>query len=230
MYKKILTVLMAAFLCANTAVAVDVDNFSDLNNAVAGTDSPMIINIISGDDLTSTANINAQGGAVLTINGNGYTLNGNNNYGGFNISNGQTLTLENINLNSFKSNYSGAAIYNNTGSVIIGDNVSFTSNSINASGGTIYNVSGTLTIGDNVSFTSNFNYSYGGAIYNNVAGNSTSSVTIGDNASFTSNSSYAPGGAISNNVVGDNITSSLTIGDNASFTLNSSSAWGAAIS
>ncbi|MDR1327078.1 MAG: hypothetical protein LBJ74_01585 [Heliobacteriaceae bacterium] len=231
MRKEILALLTAAFLCANTAVAdtVDVDNFNDLNTAVADGTSPKIINI--RDDLTSSVDMKAQGAAELTINGGGFTLNGgysgqlHSGYNGFNLKNGQTLTLNNINMTLFNSEYNaqgqydhGGVIYNDgNGTVNISDNAIFTSNSAVRNGGAIYSsYYGTVTIRDNASFTSNTAGGNGGAIYNS------GDITIGNNAAFTGNSADSNGGVIYN-------YSDITIGNHASFTGNSANGNGGAI-
>ncbi|MDR1168436.1 MAG: hypothetical protein LBK53_06080, partial [Heliobacteriaceae bacterium] len=191
---KLLGLLSLVVLWGNAAIAdtVDVNTFNALNTAVGEAASPRTINIL--DNLTSTANMNVQSAADLTINGNNFTLSGYTGYSnasGFRLINGNTLTLENINMDSFKSSNKGGAIYNdNSSSVTIGNNASFTSNTSANGGGAIYNGnSSSVTIGNNASFTSNTSTNGGGAIYGSTG--STTTLNTGSGlTTFSGNTDY----------------------------------------
>lgn len=115
----------------------------------------------------------------------------------------------------------GAAIFNNSGTLTINDGVKFDSNFMNApnstgsstAGGAIATY-GETTIGNDVSFTNNTSNTQSGALFvksNNNDGTLTT-VNIGDNVNFTNNTAYLEAGALG--ITGH---SSVTIGKNAVF-------------
>ncbi len=110
----------------------------------------------------------------MTINGKGYTINGNNRYRIFYIEKGSAVAIHNLTLTRSMGRYIGSHL------IMEGDD---------ALGGAIYN-EGRLTISSS-SFSHNVSDEYGGAIYN------IGDITI-SNSSFSDNRAATLGGAISN--------------------------------
>ena len=138
---------------------------------------------------------------VLTIDGNGQTINGNQKQV-FYINSGSSIVLKNIIIKDAKQNGgSGGAIYNSGNLTII--NSTLTHNTASY-GGAIINVEGNLTVSNSL-FTHN-TASYGGAIYN------WGSLTV-NNSNYTNNNA-TNGGAI------HNYRGTLTVMNNSLFECN----------
>ena len=162
---------------------IDESNTNQYTSTItlAGSDTDYVINN------NNTINIRTN----ITINGENITIsrdyNDENEYSIFNISAGNTLTINNLIL----SNNMGSAIINN-GTLTI-NNCTLINNTATR-GGAIYNVNkASLTITD--STLSNNSAMYGGAIYNEYAITITNS-TLKDNKADLGNSNL--GGAIYN--------------------------------
>lgn len=131
------------------------------------------------DTITLSANILLQWTlpkitSDITIEGRGYTINGNNRYRSFYIEEDIAVAIHNLTLTRSMGRYIGSHL------IMEGDE---------ALGGAIYN-EGRLTI-SNSSFNHNVSDEYGGAIYN------IGDITI-SNSSFSDNRAATLGGAISN--------------------------------
>ena len=160
----------------------------------------------------------------MTIEGKGYTINGNNRFRVFYIEEDSTVAIHDLTLTRSMARYKGnrfitaeddalgGAIYNK-GRLTISDS-SFSHNVTDEYGGAVYNT-GDITISSS-SFSDNSAFSLGGAIYN------TGDITISD-SSFSDNSAE-DGGAILNNWGGG-----ITISD-SSFSRNAADVYGGAIS
>ena len=155
----------------------DVSNYAELKNALNSTDEEVTININSNITLAASPELNANI-KTLTINGNSYTINGDNKYRFLNIqSSNQMVNINNITITNCHAQDSGGAIYNNGGNLHI-NNSNLTQNTAtgqnrNGYGGAIYNTGGTLTLTQS-NLTQNTatgqTRGLGGAIYNTGSG------------------------------------------------------------
>ncbi|AWX33168.1 Ig-like domain repeat protein [Methanosphaera sp. BMS] len=155
----------------------DVSDYAELKNALNSTDEEVTININSNITLTASPTLNTNI-KTITINGNSYTINGDNKYRFLNITSNQMLNLNNITItNCHAQDGQGGAIYN-TGTLNI-NNTNFTENTATGQigygeGGAIYNT-GTLTItntnlNNNTATGQEYGDGDGGAIYNAYGG------------------------------------------------------------
>ena len=124
---------------------------------------------LAGEE-TVEENLGQLGGTQLTIFGNGHSVNGDKDYGGITVSEGQTLNIEKGTGEEFvwKNFYSSGngGVLKNSGSINLGAGIVFSSNNAN-NGGVLANINGgTVTIRDGVTFSSNSAGERGGAIYN----------------------------------------------------------------
>ena len=185
------------------------------------------------DTITLTRDITLDGGlpkitSAITIEGNGYTISGNNRYRIF-YNDGDALTINNLtmtngyvegdlitnddeSLKNATANPIGGAIVNWQGALII-INSSFSNNLAEHDGGAIYNRDGTLSISDST-FSDNLADLSSGAIENDKG------TLIISSSAFSGNLSDLSGGAIAN-------SGELSI-SNSSFSHNSAE-WGGAI-
>lgn len=188
---------------------ISVGTFSDLNKTINDTN----IELKKNYTYNNATDFDFKNGIDITkdttINGNGFTINGNNSAKIFNVASGVTLTLKNIKLINANST-TGGAIYSTGNLTLI--NVTFTQNNGHI-GGAIYSIRGTVTI-INSTFDKNTAESSGGVI------NSGGNITV-INSTFTNNNAAATGGAIFGN---KNIT--IT---NSNFTNNTATANGGAV-
>lgn len=197
----------------------------------------------SSYDITVDTKIDESLGALkgenrnLTINGNFKTVDGNLKQG-ITVSEGQSLSLKNLNLTRFNypAYYDGGAINNTNGTINISvENGSSTYNGLFATkGGAIYSTgsnavinviaqnNGTLTFADCLSYE--YKGGFGGAIYNE---NGTLNVSAnGGNIIFDYNETSSGGGALCNK--GGNLNLSAQNGS-VSFTNNIADSNGGAI-
>lgn len=130
---------------------------------------------------------NTTNGIVLTVDGEGFTLDGQGNIGGVAINTNTTVIINNSTI-SGNSQFIGAGIYN-SGTLTINNNI-LSSNSADGSGGGIYN-SGTLTINNSTLSDNSAGSSGGGGIFNS------GTLTI-NNSTLSSNSTSGVGGGILN--------------------------------
>ena len=242
--KKIKSILLVAvavsmLMTFQPAKAQDVNNWTDLTDAVQAGTTPIDIT----GDITAGGNLGTLGGSnnTVTIDGGGNDINGNNNQG-ITVNSGQTLNVNKVGnstdenskgFNGFSS-YAGGAILNSDTATITGS--TFTGNSANSQGGAIYNYDTAAITGS--TFTGNeaveggaiFNWgtatitgstftgneaNYGGAIY---YGGTAATIT---GSTFTGNEANSDGGAIYNGV-----TATIT---DSTFTGNSANSRGGAI-
>lgn len=127
----------------------------------------------------------------ITINGNGVTLSGADVARLFEINSGFTLTLNNLIISNFVSNY-GPAAYVHNGATLNSNNVNYNNNIANANGGAIYSEYGNLVIIGST-FTNNeakgtygTSTGVGSAIYD-FAGINPGTTTYITNSTFTNN-------------------------------------------
>ncbi|RMG73247.1 MAG: hypothetical protein D6711_11235 [Chloroflexi bacterium] len=171
-------------------------------------------------DITLTGTLHITQG-VVSIEGNGFAIDGNNTHRLFLVTNNAVLNLNQVTLrngngyggsailnfgqanvlNSLILNnnatYNGGAISNERGSMLFIGNTTISGNTAGSSGGAIYNRGGIFTV--NSTFSNNSAGNSGGAIFNNI--NSTFTVT---NSSFSNNAATSSeGGAIFNNTKGN---------------------------
>ncbi|WP_323737527.1 hypothetical protein PXD04_11475 (plasmid) [Methanosphaera sp. ISO3-F5] len=168
---------------------IEVHNYTELENAVNNASSTGVdttIRLLQGSyNNTETITWNT-GGMVLTIDGNGQTINGHQQQV-FYI-NGASMILKNITITNATSSY-GGAIDNNDGTLTV-SNSTFNNNQAGL-GGTISNYVGTLTV-SNSTFNNNQATKDGGAIHNYYA-----TLTV-SNSTFNNNQATKNGGAIYN--------------------------------
>ena len=215
--KSILLVAVAVsmLMTFQPAKAQDVNNWTDLQQAIVNGTTPIDIT----GDITAGGNLGTLGGSnnTVTIDGGGNDINGSGHQG-IRVNSGQTLNVNNVGnstdenskgFNGFSSSSEGGAIYNYDTAAITGS--TFTGNEA-VEGGAIFNW-GTATITGST-FTGN-EANYGGAISN---GGTAATIT---GSTFTGNSASQLGGAIYNGV-----TATIT---DSTFTGNSANSRGGAI-
>ena len=171
---------------------IEVHNYTELQNAVnnAGSaSSDTTIRLLSGSYNNTETILWETTGMVLTIDGNGQTINGHQQQV-FSISKGASMILKNITITNCNSAYGGAI--NNNGNLTI-TNSNLTQNNANI-GGAILN-RGNLTITNSNLQYNNADTENGGAIYNGGTLNITHS-NITHNTAERVNAGY--GGAIYN--------------------------------
>ncbi|MDL2271174.1 hypothetical protein LJC03_05150, partial [Methanobrevibacter sp. OttesenSCG-928-I08] len=185
------------------------DNFtslqSQINSSVSGNEIVLTDNVnLENDEYFNFANGILIDVDNITINGNGYTINGTSQNGYstriFNIASNNviikniTLTGANIYTGSYYNITEGGAIYN-TGNNIELQNVNLINNSADY-GGAIFNLEGSnFKIVDSI-FENNVAYMYGGAILNNEGDNF---LITGFNIFRANLITWYSGGAIANN-------------------------------
>ena len=103
----------------------------------------------------------------LTIDGQGYTIDGNNKARIFKVENGHNVVFRNITfINGWATDEDGGAIYGNEGVTAV--NCTFTNNNVYEDGGAMYGGSAV-----NCTFTNNLALGYGGAMFGGSAVNCT---------------------------------------------------------
>ena len=186
-----------------TAAPINVGNFTDLQSAFDSSDTIVTVNITANITLTESLSTSI---TYLTIEGNGFTINGSNQHQFLNIDKRCTVTINNLTITNCYAQ-SGGAIYNNGNLTLTQSNL--THNTATGQyygfGGAIYNGgSGTLNI-THSNLTQNTatgqQYGRGGAISNN-GGNLT--ITQSNLTQNNATGQYGYGGAIHNN--GGNLT------------------------
>ena len=145
---------------------IKVQNYTELQNAVnnaSRTGVDTTIHLLQGSyNNTETITWNTSG-MVLTIDGNGQTINGHQQQV-FYIKNGASMILKNITITNATSS-DGGAIHNILGTLTV-SNSTFNNNQATDEGGAIHNYVGTLTV-SNSTFNNNQATKDGGAIYDN---------------------------------------------------------------
>ena len=167
---------------------IEVHNYTELQNAVNNTSRTGVdttIHLLQGSYNNTETITWATSGMVLTIDGNGQTINGQEQQV-FYIDNGASLVLKNITITDAKA-VQGGAIYN-TGTLNITN--STLNNNKAEYGGSIFNNGGTLTITQST-LNNNNATDRGGAIYNDYSG----TLTI-TNSTLNNNNATNRGGAI----------------------------------
>ena len=208
-------VAVSMLMCFQPAKAQDVNNWTDLQQAIVNGTTPIDIT----GDITAGGNLGTLGGSnnTVTINGNGFNINGNG-HEGITVNSGQTLNVNNVgnsadeNSNGFNgfqasSGVGGGAIYNN-GTITI-ENSTLSRNSAH-SGGAITNASNASLTINNALFASNNAADCGGAIINN------SGDLVITNSTFIGNSANSWGGALYNNIAETTIIDSSFYGNSGS--------------
>ena len=162
-------------------------------------------NITIGDDLPSISGV-----TDLIIRGNEYTISGNSSNYGYQLSNGASITIQNLKFNNFAkddnsitgtSNLMGAALYvMDSNSSVVTHNVSYSNNSL----------TGDSTVGRTVNL-------WGGAVANKgnleMNGGTISGSNIAAESGWIAASGTANGGAVYNE--GTMSITEMTISDNS---------------
>ena len=205
-----------------TAAPINVGKFSDLQSAFGSSDNEVTVNITANITLTGSLSTSIKN---LTIEGNGFTINGSDQHQFLNIPRETTVTINNLTITNCHSINYGGAINNKYGTLTI-TNSNLTQNNATGAGGEINNDQGTLTINN-----SNFNYNTatgsGGAIrqyygtlnitdsnltHNNATDGGAIMRYYGtfniNNSNFNYNTAKNAGGAINNNAGTLTITNS----------------------
>ena len=164
--------------------AIKVGNYDQLCDAYSSSDATVTINITGNITLQANPTLGSNI-KNLRIEGNGFTINGANQYQFLRIPSATKVTINNISIiNCY--NREGSVIYNN-GTVII-RNSNLTNNTARWDGSVIYNNAGIANIsGSNLNYN---NAEFGGAIYNNEG----NLIIIGSNLNY--NTARNNGGAI----------------------------------
>ncbi|MCL2390273.1 MAG: autotransporter domain-containing protein [Endomicrobia bacterium] len=231
MKKILLNLAILMLFSVIKAYAVDVSSFSYFNQLwqAGGTQ-----NVNLTGNITFTGKLGAVGANLrMNITGNGFTLNGANNYG-LKLNNSSVTVNGAITFRNFSStttdNGLGVVIYNSSSSLTFSNsNVTFNSNTTSNGGVAIYNdnASNVLFNSSTAVFSSNTASGYyGGAIYN---GNGSRITFTNTSVIFSSNAAasayYGYGGAIFNSYY-----STITFtGANVIFSSNTASGRGGAI-
>ena len=218
--KIIFTILIFVFSSNAQANNIYVDNFDELINSA---------NISqSGDTITLTNNLISEESIGnnfyskdLTFQGESFSLDGQNNFGGFVLSDGSNFNnfkIANCKGQNYGGYYYAGAIYNSIGNTSI-NNSAFTGNYINAqgfniaTGGALYNIDNGFVKINSSLFNNNYAHgasATGGALGNDGSGSvmDISNSVISDNFTFGTAVSY--GGALYNTSGATaNITNSL---------------------
>ena len=170
-----------------------VNDYNTLHNALTNSKySILTLNINSNITLSGNTELN-KAIKTLTINGNGYTINGNNKYQFLKINAGSTVTIKSLTIiNCYKEDYGGAI--DNSGKLIISNCI--LNNNIAESGGAIRNM-GILTIAKTDLYNNKAEYHWGDTLNNGGAIRNDGKLSI-SNSSLCNNNAYY-GGAIYNN-------------------------------
>lgn len=185
-----ISLLLVLFLSVSSVNASDM-NFTDFDSIISNSNDT--INL-TGDVIKDESEFDTyQNGIVidknLTINGNNYKIDANNNGRIFHITQDSIVKLINVTLINGDTTRPGGAIYS-AGELIL-ENCSFINNSATNGGGAIYSISD-LTV-ENSYFDNNYCQREGGAIF-------TSGTITVNNSLFKSNQAFnfpnGMGGAI----------------------------------
>ena len=196
-----------------TANSFNAGDYSQLQTAFDASDEEVTVNITHDITLQASPGLSSSI-KTLTIEGNGFTINGSNQYRFLDIQTGTTVNINNLTITNCHSDGDGGAIYNNGTLNIYNSNL--TQNTATGQyggygyGGAIYNnKGGTLNITQS-NLTHNTANSRGGAIYNG----GTLTLTQSNLTQNTATSGY--GGAIYNDYLGNTtITNSVFYNNNA---------------
>ena len=207
----LLVFLFCIFQCQVYANDVNIATFQELINSEVHDGDVYIFS----DDLNSDETIGRHfAGFNVAFDGNNHYLNGDDDFGGFVLT--QDSTFNDVGIRNCKGqNYQGStfagAIFNDGGELDV-HNSTFSENFVNAAGqnfgvaGALYNLSGGIVNIDSAVFEKNYTYgasSYGGAIANGYRESVyVANMTI-NNSVFKDNYAYGTvvphGGAIFNN-------------------------------
>ena len=163
-------------------------SWDELTRKVSDATEDTTITLTEGT-YTNTGTITLNKEYILTIDGNGQTINGDQKQVFF-IASGSSLILKNITITNGRS-YNGP-IYN-SGALTITHSTLYNNNA-NRFGGVIYNNAGVTTITN--STLNNNNAEYGGAIYNTNLGITSITNSTLNNNTATGQEFFAGGGAI----------------------------------
>ena len=182
-----------------TSKIIDVSDFNTLHQSLtSNTSSNITINIKK--DITLTNNTNVDSAIkILTINGNGKTVNGKDKYQFLNITSNIHLTINNITITRCNATNGGVISFNGSGELL---NCTFLNNSADMYGGAIYSYSKEI-ININNSIFSNNKASWGGALTGGLL-NITNSI-------FHNNTATTVGGSI---CVTDDLDMLITLKNN----------------
>ena len=150
---------------SNTNIGSSISTFTDLSNAINQNSIVYLTSniTVSNNEINYYTN-GISVGRTVTIEGNGYTINGLNSVRTFNV-NHATLILKNLIINDCYSYSNGGSIFLNSNANLELYNVTFTDNSAKW-GGAIYGIRNNKIIIENSNFNGNV-ATYGGSIYLN---------------------------------------------------------------
>ena len=120
-----------------------VNDWTELRNAIIRADQDTTIKLQDGK-YENTGTISWSYGYVITVDGNGQTINAKERQA-FSIYSGCSLILKNIKITNATTTGDGGAIYSRGGTLTV-CNSTFTSNNAEGLGGAIYSRGGTLTV------------------------------------------------------------------------------------
>ncbi len=211
-----------AFATANDDTPVGSCTYTDIDGTTNNADTIVLTG--SGQSYSHNFLINITSGSVITVQGNGNTISGNNSHRIFEVRG--NLTLDNLTLSGGYSSVGGGAIYLGAGATLAIQNSTVTDNRALPSeddisrGGVIVGVSEgdySVTIRDSL-FTSNRS-AHGGDIMNLESLSGTKSVTIENSAFINNGTPGDPKWLI--NIVGYDAQFTVTI-SNSTFSGNNS--------
>ncbi len=181
--KKRKSILLAAvavsmLMTFQPAKAQDVNNWTDLQQAIVNGTTPInITSNITGDGITG---LGALGGSSVTINGNGYDIDGNGK-DGLRVYSNNALTINNIGL----SNFTGTVIKNNNTTLI--SDVIFSDNTTKFEG-FVHNNKGLMVINDSSFLNNKFGSSGWGIVFSDASLKVNNTSFIGNTGESTYNS------------------------------------------
>lgn len=171
-------VAVSMLMCFQPAKAQDVNNWTDLQQAIVNGTTPInITSNITGDGITG---LGALGGSSVTINGNGYDIDGNGK-DGLRVYSNNALTINNIGL----SNFTGTVIKNNNTTLI--SDVIFSDNTTKFEG-FVHNNKGLMVINDSSFLNNKFGSSGWGIVFSDASLKVNNTSFIGNTGESTYNS------------------------------------------
>ncbi len=169
-------VAVSMLMCFQPAKAQDVNNWTDLQQAIQAGTTPIDIT----GDITAEGNLGTLGGSSVTINGNGYDIDGNGK-DGLRVYSNNALTINNIGL----SNFTGTVIKNNNTTLI--SDVIFSDNTTKFEG-FVHNNKGLMVINDSSFLNNKFGSSGWGIVFSDASLKVNNTSFIGNTGESTYNS------------------------------------------
>lgn len=176
--KSILLTAVAVSMLMTFQPVKAIDTWTDLQQAIVNGTTPInITSNITGDGITG---LGALGGSSVTINGNGYDIDGNGK-DGLRVYSNNALTINNIGL----SNFTGTVIKNNNTTLI--SDVIFSDNTTKFEG-FVHNNKGLMVINDSSFLNNKFGSSGWGIVFSDASLKVNNTSFIGNTGESTYNS------------------------------------------